>query len=133
MELDREKHWARIHLVSILQAETDRDMVRRLDASESREYDAMKDTHPDWSPMDLKVPVFNRIFTKQVQGVGKNGKFDMNQAEPVYHTKRHVMPNFVILDAQRSMPAQWWRGSKVFLKNAPYHERKDFEGENPNY
>jgi hypothetical protein len=62
MELDREKHWARIHLVSILQAETDRDMVRRLDATESREYNAMKDSHPDWSPMDLKVPVRNLAF-----------------------------------------------------------------------
>jgi hypothetical protein len=57
----------------------------------------------------------------------------MDQAEPVYHTKRHVMPNFVMLDERQSMPAQWWRGSKIFLKNVPYHERKDFECENPNY
>lgn len=36
-ELAREKMWARIHLVPVLQAEEDRDMVRRYWADRARE------------------------------------------------------------------------------------------------
>ncbi|KAL3896518.1 MAG: hypothetical protein SGCHY_004022 [Lobulomycetales sp.] len=123
MELTREKHWARIHMVPILQAETDRDLVRRFQATEAREA-FMKIFDENWSPMDLKA---------KVPGVGKYGKFDPEQAEPVYHTKRYVQPNFVSLPESSMMKAQWWRGSKMFLKNIPFHEREDFKGENPNY
>lgn len=112
---------ARIHLVPILQAETDRDMVRRMDAVAEREAKMLSHI-PDWSPMDLKKPV---------PGIGKNGYYDPNQAEPVYHTERHVTPTFVALPQEQQMPAQWWRGSRVFLKNPEYHKRPDFmRGEN---
>ncbi|MCJ1324600.1 hypothetical protein MMC10_001262 [Thelotrema lepadinum] len=36
-ELAREKMWARIHLIPMLQAEEDRDMVRRYLADQARE------------------------------------------------------------------------------------------------
>ncbi|KAF3920715.1 hypothetical protein AA313_de0201608 [Arthrobotrys entomopaga] len=46
-ELAREKRWARIHLAPVLQAEEDRDMVRRVWAGERREEMLMKDVK-DW-------------------------------------------------------------------------------------
>ena len=36
-ELAREKMWARIHLIPVLQAEEDRDLVRRYYADKARE------------------------------------------------------------------------------------------------
>ncbi|KAJ1912334.1 hypothetical protein H4219_005648 [Mycoemilia scoparia] len=41
-ELDREKMWSRIHLVPVLQAESDRDEHRRNKAAEAREREIMK-------------------------------------------------------------------------------------------
>ena len=42
-EMAREKIWARIHLTPMLQAEADRDDVRRHWAAEAREKELMKD------------------------------------------------------------------------------------------
>jgi len=42
-ELAREKLWARIHLTPVMQAETDRDLVRRVWAQEKREELLMSD------------------------------------------------------------------------------------------
>ncbi len=42
-ELQREKLWARIHLMPVLQAEIDRDNVRRFFATRARDEEAMKD------------------------------------------------------------------------------------------
>ncbi|TPX34990.1 hypothetical protein SmJEL517_g02491 [Synchytrium microbalum] len=105
--------------VPLLQAETDRDMVRRLEAAKLREGEIMKNI-PDWQPLDLKAPV---------AGIGKDAKRDANQSEPVYHTKRYVQPSFLFLpwESEERINAQWWRGSKMFLKNPPYHEREDWK------
>jgi hypothetical protein len=95
-------------LVPLLQAEIDRDTVRRFDAAAQREQEIMKD-HNDWSPLDLKAPV---------KGIGRLGARDENQQEPVYHTSRFVAPSIIFLPKEDSgfMSAQWWRGSKVFTK-----------------
>ncbi|KAJ3086955.1 hypothetical protein HK102_012108 [Quaeritorhiza haematococci] len=116
-ELRREKAWARINLVPLLQAETDRDLVRRLEAAKRREAEIMQDV-PDWQAMDLKA---------KVPGIGKYGAKDPNAAEPVYHTDRYVQPNLVFIPPEDKVPAQWWRGTKVFLRNPPYHERADWK------
>jgi hypothetical protein len=95
-------------MVPILQAEIDRDTVRRFDAIKKRETEIMS-SNPNWVPLDLKAPV---------PGLGKNGERDPNSAEPVYHTERYVQPSLVFLpkDEPNFMSAQWWRGSKVFTK-----------------
>ncbi|RPA79126.1 GRIM-19 [Ascobolus immersus RN42] len=46
-ELAREKVWSRIHLIPMLQAEVDRDTVRRQLAADAREKELMKDV-PGW-------------------------------------------------------------------------------------
>ncbi|KIJ37437.1 hypothetical protein M422DRAFT_60990 [Sphaerobolus stellatus SS14] len=46
-ELQREKAWARIHLVPLLLAEGDRDTYRRQQAALAREKEIMKDV-PGW-------------------------------------------------------------------------------------
>ena len=83
-------------------------MVRRLDSLATREAEIMKNVQ-GWSPMDLKAPV---------KGIGKFGVRDEHQAEPVYHTSRYVIPSLVFLPrtAEAIMPAQWWRGTKIFTK-----------------
>ncbi|KAI9023369.1 GRIM-19, partial [Hyaloraphidium curvatum] len=48
-ELRREKTWARIHLVPLLQAESDRDAVRREEAMRAREAEVMKSVE-GWVP-----------------------------------------------------------------------------------
>lgn len=40
-ELAREKMWSRIHLIPVLQAEQDRDQVRRMWADQARERELM--------------------------------------------------------------------------------------------
>ncbi|KAJ3055842.1 hypothetical protein HK097_009045 [Rhizophlyctis rosea] len=123
-ELHREHQWMRINIVPLLQAETDRDYVRRAEAYKKREKLIMQDADPDWQPWDLKAPT---------RGIGKRGVFDLNQAEPVYHTERHVMPKhlFVPGDDGERLKSQWWRGSKMFHNNPRYHEREDFTKEHP--
>ncbi len=118
-QLRNEKYWARIHLVPLLQAETDRDLVRRFEIMREREAEIMKDV-PGWQPLDLKTPI---------QGMGKKGVRDETAAEPVYHTERYVAPNFVFIppNAEQKIPAQSWRGSKWFFKNPPYHDRWDWK------
>ena len=65
-ELAREKTWARINLVPLLQAEADRDMYRRYRASVEREKEIMKDV-PGWE-------------------AGKS----------VYNSERFIEPTFVV-------------------------------------
>ncbi|KAJ1342322.1 hypothetical protein BSLG_003245 [Batrachochytrium salamandrivorans] len=116
-EIRREKAYARIFITPLLQAETDRDLVRRLDSLKRRETEAMKD-NPDWVPFDLKAPV---------SGIGKGGVFDPSQSEPVYHTRRYVSPTYVYLPPPKDKEApshaiispQWWRGSTMFTKVGP--------------
>ncbi|KAJ3209304.1 hypothetical protein HDU67_006277 [Dinochytrium kinnereticum] len=123
-ELRREKAWARIHLVPLLQAETDRDLVRRLDSVKSQEAQIMKNVD-GWSPLDLKAPV---------RGVGRYGYYNAAAAEPVYHTEKYVKPTYIFLppESDHRIEPQWWRGSKMFMRNPPYHERADWKGkENP--
>ncbi|KAI5842445.1 GRIM-19 [Morchella snyderi] len=43
VEYSREKAWARIHLIPLLEAESDRDHVRRMMAADARERELMKD------------------------------------------------------------------------------------------
>ncbi|KAK9313049.1 GRIM-19 [Lipomyces starkeyi] len=71
-EEKREKTWARIHILPALQAEADRDTVRRYYATLEREKAIMKD-HPDW-----------------VDG------------KPVYHDGSLHSPTFVILEDTKS-------------------------------
>ena len=112
-ELEREKAWSRIYLVPLLQAETDRDTVRRLEACKEREREIMK-SRPDWSPLDLKAPI------KELED------------KPVYYTSNYVAPVFYFLPNEESvLPAQWWRGWKMTMKNPTYHDRPDFTNENP--
>ncbi|SCZ92488.1 BZ3500_MvSof-1268-A1-R1_Chr5-2g07906 [Microbotryum saponariae] len=66
-ELQREKVWARIHLVPLLLAEADRDIYRREHAALAREKEIMKDV-PGWE-------------------VGKS----------VYHSKRYTPPSIVVI------------------------------------
>lgn len=110
-ELRREKTWARIHLVPLLEAELDRDLVRRDALVSSREAEIMKGK-PDWAAADLKAPV---------KGVGKYGVLEEGAAEPVYHTKRYVKPSLVFLPPNNDnvLDAQWWRGSKILTKVLP--------------
>ncbi len=114
-ELKREKIWNRLHLVPLLQAEADRDLVRRYESLKQKEAEIMKNV-PGWVPLDLHAPV---------PGLGKFGVLDPSANEPVYHNKQfNVEPN-VILDLQDNsiIPAQSWRGQKVIFKNPSYHER----------
>ncbi|KAJ3341533.1 hypothetical protein HDU93_004693 [Gonapodya sp. JEL0774] len=87
-ELRREKTWSRVHLVPLLQAETDRDTVRRLDALATREAEVMQGVE-GFVPGSLHDPV---------PGLTKDGKFAEGSAEPVYHTKRYVTPGLVFVD-----------------------------------
>ncbi|KAI8823559.1 GRIM-19 protein-domain-containing protein [Fimicolochytrium jonesii] len=123
-ELRREKAWNRIALVPLLQAETDRDLVRRLEAAKDREGKMMENVKGGWSALDLKT---------ETPGVGKSGARDYTQSEPVYHTERHVNPTFLFLpwSSDARIDSQWWRGSKMFLKNPAYHDRPDFTKEHP--
>ncbi len=94
-------------LVPLLQAELDRDHVRRLEAMKAREARVMEGVE-GWKAMDLKAPT---------PGVGKQGVYDPQAAEPIYHTTRHVHHSFLSVDDEEgTIPAQWWRGSKFFLK-----------------
>ncbi|KXS22196.1 hypothetical protein M427DRAFT_50544 [Gonapodya prolifera JEL478] len=105
-ELRREKTWSRIHLVPILQAETDRDTVRRMDALASREAEIMQQ-------VDGFVP---GSLTDPVPGLTKEGKFAEGSAEPVYHTKRYVSPSLVYVDDDDKevfQRAKWNAGTKV--------------------
>ncbi|KAL2917568.1 hypothetical protein HK105_202853 [Polyrhizophydium stewartii] len=126
-ELRREAAWARIHLAPMLQAEADRDIVRRMQQVKAREAEIMKDV-PDWSAGDLKAPV---------KGLGKYGVADPSQAESVYNTQRFVQPSFVFLPKEAEgesysvLSPQWWRGSTMLTKNPPYHHREDFTKEHP--
>lgn len=47
-ELIREKQWARIHLTAMLEAEADRDTVRRHYSTVAKEKEIMKDV-PGWN------------------------------------------------------------------------------------
>jgi len=67
-ELKREKVWSRIHLIPLLQAESDRDEVRRQTESEA---------------MEAKV-------MESVEG--------WNVGESVYHSKRYVPPTVMVAE-----------------------------------
>jgi hypothetical protein len=77
-----------------------------MDALKEREAQIMEKV-PHWSPGDLKAPV---------PGIGKAGIRDLESAEPVYHTTQYVAPTFVMIPDEYQMAAQWWRGSKMFMK-----------------
>lgn len=88
-------------------------MVRRYESIKAREAELMADV-PGWVPGDLNAVV---------PGIG----------EPVYFNKnRFVHPSFNFIDeATQIIDAQWWRGSKMFTLNPPYHHRSDFTKEDP--
>lgn len=98
-QLDAEKAWMRISLVPLLQAEMDRDTVRRLDVSVKREEEIMKDV-PGWKAGDLKAPI---------KGIGD----DPEAFEPVYYTEKYIRPSLVVLPKESIIPAQIWRGSNL--------------------
>ena len=98
-QFDAEKSWMRIYLVPLLQAEMDRDMVRRFDAVEKKEAEIMKNV-PDWKAGNLKAPI---------DGLGLSSK----ESVPVYHTKKFIAPSMVVLPSESIIPAQPWRGSNM--------------------
>lgn len=98
-QLEAEKMWMRISLVPLLQAEMDRDMVRRFDAIGKKEAEIMKNV-PGWKAGDLKA---------SVEGIGSNA----DASEPVYHTKKFIAPSMVLLPKESVIPAQPWRGSNM--------------------
>ena len=102
----REKTWSRAYLAPLLEAERDRDRVRRLDAYQKIEAEIMSDV-PNWSPLDLKAPV---------QGLGKDGIFDPNACEPVYHTKRYVDPTLYFIPPEHKIPVESLRASSILFK-----------------
>ncbi|PHH92502.1 hypothetical protein CDD83_7139 [Cordyceps sp. RAO-2017] len=57
-ELAREKMWARIHLIPLLQAEEDRDQVRRHWADQRRERDLLGDNMRVYSSDRFVRPTF---------------------------------------------------------------------------
>ncbi|KAJ3409158.1 hypothetical protein HDV05_004566 [Chytridiales sp. JEL 0842] len=121
-QLRVEKAWNRLSLVPLLQAETDRDIIRRQESYKSKESAVMSVSTESWAPLDLKAPV---------KGIGKNGVRDPEAAEPVYHTSRYVAPTFYFVPKEEGgdlIDAQWWRGTKMFTKNPTYHERADWKG-----
>lgn len=115
-ELRREKAWARIFITPLLVAEHDRDIVRRQMVVTKRE-DEVLGYLPGFTPGDLKSPVPylapDGTFTGDETGV------------PVYYTKRYVKPSFVVVkegDDGQKKNAQWWRGSRMLLKNPQYSQ-----------
>ncbi|KAJ3378005.1 hypothetical protein HDU84_008028 [Entophlyctis sp. JEL0112] len=124
-ELNREKAWNRISLIPLLQAEADRDHVRRLASSRAKESAIMEKSHSngDWAALDLKTPV---------KGIARYGAYDESKqhATPVYYTNRYVRPSFVFIppDSGEVIPPQWWRGTRIFTLNPPYHKRADWKG-----
>lgn len=89
----------RISLVPLLQAEMDRDMVRRLDAAIKKEAEIMKNVE-GWKAGDLKAPI---------KGIGE----DPEAFEPVYYTKKYIPPTMVVLPNESVIRAQPWRGSNM--------------------
>ena len=96
-------------MIPLLEAELDRDLVRRENIVAHREAELMQNKN-DWVPMDLKAPIV---------GIGKNGERNEHSAEPVYHTKRYVRPSLIFLPPSQEkvvLDPQWWRGTKVLTK-----------------
>lgn len=137
-EVEREKTWSRFYLAPFLQAESDRDWERRIKGATEREAKIMSNV-PDWKPMDLKV---------RIKGLTDVCNTDPNIGAPVYYTKRDVHPTYVFVPPETkgqtnstdeldsiynnvTIPSQYWRGSRIHLKNPTYHHRDDFTPENP--
>jgi hypothetical protein len=121
-QLKNEKAWARIYIAPLLQAEQDRDLVRKKYILKEKESEIMSKLSPEWSAMNLKVPL---ELTK--------GK----ALEPVYYTERYVEPSYIFFapNDETFFPAQPWRTDKwLGIKNNPYHERWDWlnKGNGPN-
>ncbi|PSR82424.1 NADH-ubiquinone oxidoreductase subunit [Coniella lustricola] len=57
-ELAREKMWARIHLIPVLQAEEDRDQVRRYLADQAREKELLGDNFKPYHGDRFYKPTF---------------------------------------------------------------------------
>jgi len=64
-ELAREKMWARIHLIPLLQAEEDRDQVRRYFADQAREQQLLGSTTKVYNSDRFIKPTF-AITPKEV-------------------------------------------------------------------
>ena len=67
-ELAREKMWSRIHLIPLLTAEEDRDLVRRHLADQAREKELLGSATSAYNS-DRYVP----LFLKVLSGGGGNG------------------------------------------------------------
>lgn len=69
-ELAREKMWSRIHLIPLLQAEEDRDLVRRHLATQAMEKELLGS--------ESKVYNSDRYVSGALAPVGSNGSTDMS-------------------------------------------------------
>ena len=72
-ELKREKAWSRIHLIPLLQAEEDRDQVRRFWADQERERELLgTKTRPYHSDRYVLSTTVTRHLFLRVRTVGGN-------------------------------------------------------------
>ncbi|KAI8607224.1 hypothetical protein BC830DRAFT_1175556 [Chytriomyces sp. MP71] len=80
-------------------------------------------SNKNWNAIDLKTPV---------KGIARYGVYDETRtaATPVYYTERYVAPTYLFVpeDSEERMGAQWWRGTKFFTLNPPFHNRADWKG-----
>ena len=74
-ELAREKMWSRIHLIPVLQAEEDRDQVRRMLADKAREKELLggetKVYHSDRYVLSVYFPFSHALDTIRTEKGGE--------------------------------------------------------------
>lgn len=107
-ELAREKVWSRIHLLPVLQAEVDRDTVRRQLAIDAREKELMKDVD-GWKAgsvynSDRYGPILLLFILVYMEDMGY-GIWDMvfGGEELVLIVDRYVRPNYVVTPSSDNM------------------------------
>jgi NADH dehydrogenase (ubiquinone) 1 alpha subcomplex subunit 13 len=83
-ELAREKMWSRIHLIPVLQAEEDRDLVRRHWAEQAREKELMGAETKVYNN-DRYDPTASKMPRDWVDALGANSRTD----SCVPHTQSH--------------------------------------------
>jgi len=69
-ELAREKMWSRIHLIPLLTAEEDRDLVRRHLADQAREKELLGSQTSPYNSDRYVGPATFRMVVFEVEGMG---------------------------------------------------------------
>jgi len=90
-ELAREKQWSRLHLIPVLQAEQDRDLVRRTLANSEREKFLMKDVKGwDYGSVYNTDKYVSRLCLAKNWGFSSSGLLTLGFAI------RFVKPTYVV-------------------------------------